>query len=85
MTGIDRPDVVVDTLEYRGSETHTDSIEGEVTRHYYECPNPECDFFMSTWMDCPECLWYDEDAWERTLSEDHRPDDSTLADYEEAA
>lgn len=66
---IERPEVDVETLDFRGSETHQCSIEGEVTRDYYECPNPDCDGFMVEWMDCPECLWYDEDAWERTLDE----------------
>ena len=64
---IDRPAVCVDTLDYEGAETHKDTIEGEVTRHYYECPN--CEFPISTWMDCPECLWYDSDVWSRTLDE----------------
>ena len=66
-SGIDRPAVCVDTLDYDGAETHDDSIEGEVTRHYYSCPS--CGHPVSTWMDCPECLWYDEDVWTRTLSE----------------
>jgi len=35
-----------------------------VTRHYYECPS--CGFPICEWMDCPECGWYDEAAWERT-------------------
>jgi hypothetical protein len=65
--GIDRPTVCVDTLDYDGEETHQDSIEGEVTRHYYECPN--CSHSIPTWMDCPECSWYDEDVWTQTLDE----------------
>lgn len=65
--GADRPAVCVDTLDYDGSETHQDTIEGEVTRDYYDCPN--CGHPISTWMDCPECLWYDEDVWMRTLNE----------------
>lgn len=65
---IRRPAVCVDTLDYDGTETHQDSIEGEVTRHYYDCPS--CGHPISTWMDCPECLWYDEDVWARTLSEE---------------
>jgi len=64
---IERPAVDVDQLDYDGEETHHDAIEGEVTRHYYSCPN--CEFPISTWMDCPECRWYDEGAWERTLQE----------------
>lgn len=63
--GIERPEVDVDTLDYQGSETHECSIEGEVTRDYFDCPN--CDFPISTWMDCPDCLWYDEGVWDRTL------------------
>lgn len=65
--GIDRPEVDVDELEHDATETHSDPIEGEVTRDYYDCPN--CGFPISEWMDCPECLWYDEDVWERTLSD----------------
>jgi hypothetical protein len=65
--GIERPHVSVDTLDYDGSATHEDAIEGEVTRHYYDCPN--CDFPLCEWMDCPECSWYDEDVWEGTLSD----------------
>lgn len=52
-------------LDYDGSETHDDPIEGEVTRHYFECP--DCEFPLCPWTDCPDCGWYDEDAWERTL------------------
>ncbi|ELZ08487.1 hypothetical protein C479_14148 [Halovivax asiaticus JCM 14624] len=68
--GVDRPTVGVDTLEYDGAETHTDSDGEVVTRHYYECPN--CGFPISTWMDCPECLWYDSDTWVNTLAEEDR-------------
>jgi hypothetical protein len=67
-TGTSRPAVCIDTLDYDGAETHQDSIEGEVTRHYYDCPS--CGHPIATWMDCPECLWYDEDVWARTLSEE---------------
>lgn len=63
----ERPTVDVDELEYHGKETHQDAIEDEVTRHYYSCPN--CEFPISTWMDCPECFWYDEDVWEETLEQ----------------
>jgi hypothetical protein len=66
--GIDRPAVCVDTLEFDGEETHQDPIEGEVTRQYYSCPS--CGHPISTWMDCPECLWYDSDVWVRTLHTD---------------
>jgi hypothetical protein len=69
----DRPAVCVDTLDYDGAETHQDTIEGEVTRHYYDCPN--CGHPISTWMDCLECLWYDEDVWTRTLDEEVRASD----------
>jgi hypothetical protein len=55
------------TLDYDGSETHHDTIEGAVTRHYYDCP--DCGFPLCEWMDCPECAWYDEAAWERTLAD----------------
>jgi len=71
--GVDRPSVCVDTLDYDGAETHKDAIEGEVTRHYYDCPS--CGHPISTWMDCPECLWYDEDVWARTLDEGVRASD----------
>jgi len=64
---IQRPTVDVDELEYDAKETHEDAIEGEVTRNYYSCPN--CDFPISTWMDCPECQWYDEKVWEQTLEQ----------------
>jgi hypothetical protein len=80
---IERPAVCVDTLEYDGAETHKDAIEGEVTRHYYDCPS--CGHPISTWMDCPECLWYDEDVWVRTLAERDgtRPEPQAgLGDYE---
>ena len=62
-----RPAVCVDTLVFEASETHEDSIEGEVTRDYYRCPS--CGHPIATWMDCPECLWYDEDVWARTLAD----------------
>lgn len=61
-TGIDSTG---ETLEYDGSETHQCQIEGEVTRHYYDCPS--CGFPISTWMDCPDCGWFDEDVWNRTV------------------
>jgi hypothetical protein len=54
-------------LQYDGSATHQDPIEGEVTRHYWDCPN--CNFPICAWMDCPECGWYDEDVWEATDTE----------------
>jgi len=55
------------TLDYDGAETHHDTIEGAVTRHYYDCP--DCGFPICEWMDCPECGWYDEAAWQRTLAD----------------
>lgn len=67
---VDRPTVDVDELEFAGKETYRCSIEGLVTRRYYECPNPDCDARMCEWMDCPLCLWYDEAAWERTFEPD---------------
>lgn len=54
-------------LQYDGSETHRNVIEGEVTRHYWDCPS--CGFPICTWMDCPDCGWYDEKAWEQTDTE----------------
>lgn len=54
-------------LEYDGSETNHCSIEGEVTRHYWSCPS--CCFPLCGWMDCPECGWYDEEAWRATDTE----------------
>lgn len=61
----DRPEVDVDTLDYQATETHECAIEGELERDYYDCPN--CGFPLAGWMDCPDCRWYDEDAWKRTL------------------
>jgi hypothetical protein len=58
------------TLEYAGAETYECVIEGEVTRHYYDCP--ACGFPLCEWMDCPECGWYDESAWEQTLQDGDR-------------
>jgi len=55
----------VEALDYDGSATHTCPIEGEVTRHYWDCPT--CGMPLCPWMDCPDCGWYDETAWERTL------------------
>jgi predicted RNA-binding Zn-ribbon protein involved in translation (DUF1610 family) len=51
-------------LTYDGCETHEDAIEGEHTRHYWDCP--DCGFPLCAWTDCPECGWYDEAAWEHT-------------------
>ena len=65
-------DVCVDTLEFDATETHRDAIEGEVERHYYHCPS--CEFPISSWMDCPECGWYDSDVWTRTLQQEGEGD-----------
>ncbi|WP_134672647.1 hypothetical protein [Halorussus marinus] len=65
-----RPEIDVETLEYVSTETYTEPDGSEESYDYYECPNPECDATMAEWMDCPECRWYDADAWERTLSLD---------------
>jgi hypothetical protein len=67
-TVVERPEVDVESLDYQATETHECSIEGEVTRDYYDCPN--CGFSIAEWMDCPDCDWYDEDAWRRTLETD---------------
>lgn len=81
-SGISRPQVDVDQLDHEATETHSDTIEGEVTRDYWECPNPDCDASICTWMDCPECFWYDGDVWERTLEDDERI--ATDGDVEDA-
>lgn len=70
-SGTDRPIVEVDTLDHQATETHECSIEGKITRDYYDCPN--CGFPISKWMDCPECRWYDEEAWERTIETGGEP------------
>lgn len=67
MSVIERPQVDVETLDYCGSETHSCAIEGEIVRHYFDCPNPVCSAVFAAWAACPACHWYDESAWERTL------------------
>ena len=54
-------------LRYDGAETHHCAIEGEITRHYWECP--ECGVPLCEWMDCPECGWFDERVWDQTDTE----------------
>lgn len=43
------------TDEFRDGETH----------EYYWCPR--CGTGVHEWMNCIECGWYDEDAWEKAV------------------
>lgn len=79
---VDRAGGDVEVLEYLGPETQGNKLVGKVTRHYYRCPVEGCDARICEWMDCPECLWYDEDVWERSIEERKEPkgEQTTLTD-----
>lgn len=55
-------------LESTGTVEHT-KPNGE-TKIYavFECPEPGCDAIVTEWCQCPKCLWYDGDVWQRTMS-----------------
>lgn len=57
----------------------TDQENGGIEQLYADCP--DCGTPVSVWCDCPECRWYDDEAWERALVDQLPPDKRPQVDW----